>query len=317
MSLHSQQGKTKVLIGGIDIGGTTIKSILIDDDLRSCYSAERLAPRDNTPILATVAEVSHDLYQQACESGGSLMAIGIGVPEYVRDGKVVSNEVYEWAGCIEEAASNFMPGGVIVSVDSDVRCGARAEMIVGAGKGHASALYISWGTGLSSALVFANGSSWEGARGEAIALGEQSVLAKVSRGYSGNLEGFASGRGIASRYSPFTSGESKGARDVIELAQAGDNRARRIVDTAGVALGLAIAGLVAVLDPHVVILGGGLGSSESRPVQRAISTYKEALRRPNGPTIQRARLGPESGAFGAALRARQALLGAEGVKSFV
>ncbi len=281
--------------------------MLIDDELRPCYSAERLVPRDNTPILATVAEVSRDLYRQAGESHGSLVAIGIGVPEYVREGKVASNEVYEWAGCIEEAASNFISGDVIVLVDADVRCGARAEMIVGAGKGHASALYISWGTGLSSALVFSNGSSWEGARGEAIALGEQSVLAKVSRGgYSGNLEGFVSGRGIACRFGPFTSGESMGARGVIELAQAGDNRAGRIVDTAGVALGLAIAGLVAVLDPHVVILGGGLGSSESRPVQRAVSTYQSALRRPNGPTIERARLGPESGAFGAALLGRHA-----------
>lgn len=299
-----------MLFGGIDIGGTSIKAMLIDDDLRPCYSVERLVPRDNTPILATVAQVSRNLYQQASELGGSLEAIGIGVPEYVREGKVVSSEVYELAGCIEEAASNFMPGGVIVSVDADVRCGARAEMIVGAGKGHASALYISWGTGLSSALVFANGSSWEGARGEAIALGEQSVLAKDSRGYSGNLEGFASGRGIASRHAPFTSRESMGARGVIELAQAGDNRARRIVDTAGVALGLAIAGLVAVLDPHVVILGGGLGSSESRPVQRAVSAYQGALRRPNGPTIERARLGPESGALGAALLGRQTLAGA-------
>lgn len=69
------------------------------------------------------------------------------------------------------------------------------------------------------------------------------------------LEAFASGGAIARRYK-----RVNGAREVMQLAESGDQRARKIVISSATALGAALAWAVSLVDPQVVVLGGGVGA---------------------------------------------------------
>lgn len=162
-----------------------------------------------------------------------------------------------------------------VVVESDVRCGALAEWRLGAGRTYDGLFYVSLGTGVSSTLV-ADGRMVSGHRGEAIALGELSVPASVHPSWEGNLESFASGAGLAARAGDLTS--------------------------AGRALGLVLADAVALLDPPVVVIGGGLGTAAT-PLWEALRDMYlgRASRRPHPPPIVQATLGPQASLLGAAL----------------
>jgi len=220
----------------------------------------------------------------------------VGVPEFVtRQGVLSSALVIAWQ---EQPSHLFATIGPTV-VQSDVRCGALAEATLGAGQGISSMLYVSVGTGISCALVL-DGQLWAGHRGEAIALGELPVDRWVDADSTATLEGFASGCGITDRY-----GQGLGAREVLARAATGDARASDIVDSAAAALGAGLAWAVSLVDPELIVLGGGLGSSGGRWLEQVRKRY-ERLVRPGAPALNVAELGADSGVIGAALAAREA-----------
>lgn len=204
-----------------------------------------------------------------------MVGLGVGMPEYVdRSGCLTSSEVLDWTVQPAALLAEVCPG-VPVVVESDVRCGALAEWKLGAGRTYDGLFYVSLGTGLSSTLV-ADGRLVAGHRGEAIALGELSVPASVHPSYEGNLESFASGAGLAARSGDLTS--------------------------AGQALGLVLADAVALLDPPIVVIGGGLGTAATPLWEALRDMYAgRTSRRPHTPPIIQATLGPQASLLGAAL----------------
>jgi glucokinase len=159
-------------------------------------------------------------------------------------------------------------------------------------------LYVSWGTGLSSTLV-ADGRCLAGHRGEALALGEWSAGGTT-------LERFASGRGVAERWARRTGG-SETCRDVDRLAADGDATAGEIIESAAASVAAALAALVQVLDPRVVVLGGGVGSSGGSLPRRVAEWTPALLHRPAPPRVEPARAGADAGLVGAAVVAWRAL----------
>lgn len=292
--------------------------------MRPCPSGA--AGRD--PGLAATLALGRELVGDAREHGVAVAAIGAGLPEYVgADGRVRSHEVLAWDEQPAALLRSLVPGARCV-VDADVRCGALAEACLGAGRGYASVLYVSVGTGLSSALVL-DGLPLRGTRGEAIALGELDAPDGAGR-----LEPRCSGGGIAQRYAARTGcllrsagevapdveaplggarevgGRLDGAREVEARARGGDSVAAAVLEDAGRALGLALGAIVGLLDPGVVVLGGGLGSAPGTAFGSALATaYRaRASERPDPPPLATASLGARSGVIGAALAA---LLGDE------
>src|SRR5690606_13176840 len=166
--------------------------------------------------------------------------------------------------------------------------------------GGADFFYVSLGSGLSSVQV-SGGALRYGRRGEAIGLGEFVVPSDIDDDWRGSLEDYASGSGVAGRYARATGSEvPDGTRSVAARAAAGDDVARLILDTAGRAIGAALAQVVAVLDPHAVILGGGLGTAETelQAALRAELDWRTA-RRPDPPRLSVSELGPAAGLHGA------------------
>lgn len=285
---------------GVDVGGTKVRAALVDDAGTILTSTECATGTDGgaDPGLRISHDTAHRVAQQAVSDGYAILGVGIGVPEYVRGNALHSDLVIAWTVQPSELFSDIAP----VTVESDVRCGALAESRIGAGLGHDSMLYVSVGTGISCALVMA-GSVWAGHRGEAIALGELPVDRGLESGGMSTVEEFASGAAIARRYARLTGQRVDGAREVISRAQGQDGRAQAIVSSSAHALGSAIAWAVDIVDPALVVLGGGLGASGGSWLDQVRTRYL-TLSRPNAPAIVPAALGADSGVIGAALAAR-------------
>lgn len=293
----------------LDVGGTTIRSGLVAAGGAVLHTAERPTVRDGRrdPELAHTAAAAREMLRAARKRGIEVTGIGAGFPEFVdAAGQLTSREVLEHTTQPAELLAALVPG-LPVAVESDVRCAALAEARLGAGRGLGSLLYVSLGTGLSTAFV-RDGQVWRGHRGEAIALGVLEVPASVDAAFSAGpyghpptLEEYASGAGIAARYARATAEEVTETREVVRRAAAGDRTAERLLVEAGRALGTALSWAVALLDPEAVVVGGGLGVSEGLLHDALRSAYAAAARRPWPPPLRRAGMGGASGLLGAAL----------------
>lgn len=119
-------------------------------------------------------------------------------------------------------------------------------------------------------------------------------------------ETVASASAIARRYSLLTGAQARGAKEVLELAAAGDSAAARVWSEAVDALAISIARLIPVIAPEVIVIGGGLSQAGRvllEPLERAVRNLTVPL---PVPAIVQAALGENAGVVGAALLARQA-----------
>lgn len=289
---------------GIDIGGTKVLGVTLDANAKVLDRERASSLKDGRrdPGLNISLGVAERLRLRAEERGDVLLSVGIGVPEYVNEaGLLTSRLVMEWDVQVLDLFGHLGR----VEVESDVRCAAIAESILGAGRSLTSFLYVSIGTGISSCLVL-DGQPWRGTRGEAIAFGELVVARSKNGGVGVTLEEFASGAGMCLRYSEATCRGVLGAEELMALAEAGDAEAQDILATSLHALGAALTAAVDLLDPSALIVGGGLGTSGGFWWDQLSAEYRAGTaKRPGAPPLLESALGSDAGAIGAALHVKK------------
>jgi len=289
---------------GIDIGGTKVLGVTLDANAKILDRERASSLKDGRrdPGLNISLGVAERLRLRAEERGDVLLSVGIGVPEYVDEaGLLTSRLVMEWDVQVLDLFGHLGR----VEVESDVRCAAIAESILGAGQSLTSFLYVTIGTGISSCLVL-DGEPWRGTRGEAIAFGELVVARPKDGGVGVTLEECASGAGMCSRYIAATGRGVLGAEELMALAEAGDADAQDILTTSLHALGAALTAAVDLLDPAALILGGGLGTSGGSWWDQLSEEYRAGtVKRPGAPPLLESALGSDAGAIGAALHAKK------------
>ena len=293
---------------GIDIGGTKIAAGIVNLETGAVSHPETrpTAPeRGGEAVLEDCRELVEELgaWGTQHEPDFDVAGIGIGVPELVdRAGRVRSAFQFDW---MHLALPRELAGLGPVAIASDVRAAALAEATFGAAQGAESALYLSVGTGISSCLLL-DGQPYVGAHGNALVMGTgPTVVIDPATGNSVShvLEEVASGPALARRYRLAARREVSGAEEVLDLASGGDLRAIAVVSSAALALGNAIGHLVNVLDPEIVIIGGGLGLAGGRfrdATERAMRTTIWSDDSRHMPLVS-SRLGTEAGLIGAAL----------------
>lgn len=278
------------LVAALDVGGTKVAGALLDGT-GICHRVRRSTagpPGAADPGSHAVRAVADEL---ASRAAAPVLAVGTGWCEYVLDGQLTSNEVLAWS----RQPASWLPevfGVVPVVVESDVRCGLLAEVELGAARGRRSAAFVSWGTGISSALLI-EGRLWPGSGGRAIALGEL----PAAGGH--RLESYASGAAMAARWTA-CAGPTVGPGRVLDAATDGHPGALLIADTAGAALAEAIVALVHLVDPGLVVVGGGLGASDTVARRSLVTRWRE-LGRPA--ELVCSALGADGPLLGAALAA--------------
>ncbi|KAB1913199.1 ROK family protein [Micromonospora sp. AMSO31t] len=248
-------------IVGIDIGGTKTAAALVDPGGQVRERREAPTPARSGPeaVLDAAARLAADLL------GATTGPVGVGTAGTVDPTtggiRYATDSLPGWTGTPVAAALAARLGRP-VRVTNDVTAAALGECWAGAARGHAHVLLVAVGTGLGGAVI-RHGRVETGARGAAGEVGHLPAPGaerlRCGCGRHGHLEAIASGSGLAAAYAIETGTRVTG-RTVADRAAAGDGVARRVVDRAGAALGAALAGLVALLDPDAVLVAGGAGA---------------------------------------------------------
>jgi len=246
---------------GVDVGGTKIAAGLVELEAgRLIDRAEFPTPRgkDARAIITTIAEAARQMEAASVRAGIRPTGLGIGLPELVRlDGTPASQWIADWRGVdLPRTLARFAP----VRVESDVRLAALAELLYGHGRELASFIFVSVGTGLSCA-VCRDGLIERGAHGFAIHFASSDLVsfaAGTGQRTTFNLEAFASGLGMSEAYTVRT-GRTATARMMVEGEAGPEGEA--LLDEATTALASSIGQMINLIDPHGVVIGGGLGAA--------------------------------------------------------
>jgi glucokinase len=305
---------------GLDVGGTKMAGAVVTH-LGAVMTHETLPTQSERGPRAVVDDafrLVERLMRQAVVQARRPAAIGIGVCELVDlEGNIVSDQTIAWRGWpIRDEFRALAP----TFIEADSRAAALAEARFGAGKLFPTFLYVTIGTGIGSSLVI-DGKPYCGARGSAGTLASgpiSSLCSECGKLSQSVLEDTASGTAIAARYAKLTENRETinqsdsrfRAEDINAAADHGDAIARHVLETAGRCVGSLISLMVNMLDPHAVVIGGGLGTATGIYWESLQSTAREQIWSDTNRDlpIVRGALGPLAGAIGAATYALERLL---------
>lgn len=258
----------------VDVGGTKSAVGLVDrwGQLQAVTAVPTPGREGRDRVLGTIADLIGAAAVAAEAGGQRVLGVGIGTAGTVdvQRGCIVAatDDLAGWAGTDVIGGVRHLvtwTADVPVSVLNDVSAHALGEWWTGAGAGCSSGLLAAVGTGIGGAVI-AGARLWPGANGIAGRLGHVAAPEAAGRrcpcGCVGHLEAVAAGPAIARRYQE-EAGIEPGVdtRAVVARAEAGDPTAQQVLAAAAGALGRALAGLVAVFDPELVVVGGGMAGA--------------------------------------------------------
>jgi glucokinase len=297
---------------GLDIGGTkTAAGVVLwpSGEILRRTVVPTMPARGGEAVLKDTLDLARQLHDWARLEGIEVAGIGAGVAELVDcEGNVTSSCTIHWRDLpVQQRLSEIAPA----QVESDVRAAARAEAIFGAGRGHRHFVYVTVGTGISCCLV-QDGHPLRGAKGNALTMASSPLSTACTHcgvKLRPVLEEFASGPAIARRFAQARaeagnkeqSTEAATSEDVFRAASQGDKAAAKILTSAGEALGVSTAFLVNVLDPEIIVVGGGLGMAGGLYWDAFQQACREHIFADNsrGLPIVSAKLGTDAGLVGA------------------
>jgi glucokinase len=309
--------------GGIDLGGTKIQTVVVDDGRTVLGSARRPTPTSGGPqdVADAMAIALRNAAKAAEIEPARLDGIGVGSPGTIADGAVTSaRNLPDWEGTFPLAKKLKAALGPDVRVGNDVQVATEAELKLGAGRPYDSLLGVFWGTGVGGGLIL-EGRSWTG-RGGAGEIGHMVVEidgARCTCGRRGCMEAYA-GRAAMELHARKLHEEKGHKTDLFKLMREHererltsgiwaraldrhDKLATEIIDRAVRALGAGIASAVNLLDVEAVIIGGGLGVRLGDPYAKRIAKemHPHLFADTRPPDVHVAALGDLGGAIGAAL----------------
>jgi len=310
--------------GGIDLGGTKIQAVVVDEQHVVHGQARSPTPTTGGPadVAAAIVAVMRDAASAAGIAPDQLSHVGVGSPGTVdaSQGTVSSaRNLPGWTGSYPLAKQLRKALGAPVALGNDVQVATDAEAALGAGRGYGSMLGVFWGTGVGGGLVL-DGKPWLG-RGGAGEIGH--VVVKVDGaqcpcGRRGCMEAYAgrnaleaTARELHDKGEPtelFKIARKRGRERLTSgiwaaALERGDPLATKLIDRAVEMLGAGVASVDNVLDAEVIILGGGLGVRLGQPfanrIAEAMQPHLFFSDRP--PPVLVAALGDLGGAIGASL----------------
>jgi glucokinase len=304
------------LVIGVDVGGTTIKAALLDSEGLEYGRSERPTPRHLGPdaVVATTIDIIAELRARVPEAG-RVGAVGLVVPGVVdpQQGIAVYAANIGWRQLhLRQIVAEAV--GLPVVLDHDVRAAGLAELELGAGRGLQDVLYVALGTGVAAAVI-TRGEVVAGATDRAGELGHLPVFPDgepCACGQRGCTETYASAAALSRRYTAASGTSDVPAHDVISRAAAGDALADAIFNDAITALGRALVHYVLLMDPELILIGGGMSASGAALLHPLTREVQAGLAWRPAPTILIGQFAGDAGRRGAALLAWRALHASSG-----
>ncbi len=308
---------------GVDVGGTNIEVGVVDDD-HHVLDRRKVNTPDTGPeaVADAITELIEDL-------DATPVAVGVGIPGGVHDGIIIHvPNLDNWTDDVDLGAMLRDRLVVPVSLANDADVGLLGEWVAGAAKGRNHVLGIWIGTGIGGAMIL-DGRPYRGSQGVAGEVGHLIVRADGALchcGRRGCVEAYAGRRTMADAIRRMTEGDRE--TDLFEI-QEDEGKSRptskvwkraldeddavvtEMFDAAIETLGIGVGSIVNLLDPELVVIGGGipekLGQTLADRIHAAAMPW---MLHPN-PDLRFdvAQLGDDSGVIGAASIARAAVIG--------
>lgn len=309
---------------GIDIGGTSIKFGLFDPDGKILYREQRpsLVEKGATPLMHLIGNIGERLLYFAADEELNVQYLGVGSPGAIDFSKGVvsgpSPNIPGWQGM--EIGPNLSERlNIPVFVDNDANAMALAEARFGAAAGSGSVVCVTVGTGIGGGLII-RGKVWRGAHSSGAEIGHMPINfdgPKCACGQRGCIEAYCSSSAIMERtrralkdgltpaFKAVLDGDigNLTIKKIFAALAKDDQVAAEVIDETGRYLGIGLAGVVNLLNPETIVIGGGIAeggggfidSVTAEIKQRAFSSAVEKLR------VVKASLGNNAGFIGAGL----------------
>jgi glucokinase len=262
------------MFAGIDIGGTNIKYGIINHDGEIVF-------RDSIPTEPQkgpehMIQSLHAIIDRLTNTHPDIQSVGIGFPSVVnpKDGCIYHPPNLPGWGIVPLRQILQSKNSVPIAIDNDANVAALAESTLGAGKDCSHFLYVTLGTGIGGGIII-NHALYAGEKGGAGEIGHIIIKSDEIPGdelpyRTGTLEHHLGRYGlirmaleIARDYpdSMLHSFVPLDVEDISLSAEKGDEAAILCMKKAGTLLGLGLASILAILDMHVIVIGGGISQS--------------------------------------------------------
>lgn len=307
------------LIAAIDLGGTKIYTVLADAQGRilAFTREETKANRGPDAIIRQMASTVHTVFSKAGQSTSRLSGVGVcaaGFFDWQKKLLIHSPNLPGWDMVpLEKELEQQL--GVPVIAENDANAQALGEARLGAGRGAQDQIFITVSTGIGAGLIV-DGSIYRGSKGFAGEVGHMVVKSDgpvCGCGRRGCLETVSSGTAIAraalnavndgkkTLLSATLISEGKlAAPHIFQAAQLGDTVAKEILAEATHYLGIGLVNLVNLLNPEIIIVGGGVAEAGEvflNPLRELI-THNAIPPSAATVTLKKAELGVEAGVTG-------------------
>jgi len=317
---------------GVDLGGTKILAGVVSADGNVTGVSKRATrpERGADVVIGRIVKTVHDAVKAADAQMSGIAAVGVGAPGPLDPDQGIVWSTPNMVGWENVPLAKLLRKelGAPVFIGNDVDMGTLGEYALGAGRGARDVIGIFVGTGIGGGLVL-DGKLRQGWRKAAGEIGHMVVLADgpvCGCGNRGCVEALASRTAIerdiwaginAGRASLVPEIMQRSKRDrltsgvLAEAFQSGDTLVTEVVGRAQFYLGILVASVVNLIDPEVVIFGGGvveaMGESFLEPIRRVAYQYFINKRNAKSVKIVPAELGDNAALLGAAVLARRRL----------
>ena len=287
---------------GIDLGGTKIEGIVLDENGKEL--ARKRVPTQQEKGYQAILDNIQRLYETLRDStGGKPHTLGLGTPGAlsVRTSLLKnSNAVCMNGKPMKQDLERMLSRAI--AIQNDANCFAMAEALYGAGRGKDMVFGVIMGTGCGGGIVF-KGQVWTGLQAIGGEWGHMSIDPQGPVCYCGTrgcVETFISGGGLEKRFTE-RFGRKRLLKDSVADYRAGNPDATELMQTFFANFGRAVANLINILDPDVVVLGGGVSNIDELYThgvdQVAKCVFSDSLETP----IVKHAIGDSAGVIGAAL----------------
>ena len=299
---------------GVDIGGTTIKMGFFETDgkLLDKWEIKTNTANGGAEILSDIAKGIDNKLAQEGISKDDVQGVGVGVPGPVRDGGIVNRCVNLGWGIVNVAEELGALTGLTVKVGNDANVAGLGEAWQGGAKGCKNAVMVTLGTGVGGGVIV-DGKIVAGFHGAGGEIGHITVnpdeIEACNCGQYGCLEQYTSATGIVRmakrklaktddattlrKFEPLT------AKDIFDEAKAGDEVAKELVNELGLILGSALSNLAVVVNPEVIVIGGGVSKAGAILIDTVAEHFREnAFYALKDTRFELATLGNDAGIYG-------------------
>jgi fructokinase len=294
---------------GIDLGGTKIHAVVLDASGQVCWEARRPTPRDDYD--ATLDALADVVGTARAALGGSPVSVGIGGPGTLTAEGLLKNANSTWLNGRPIERDLAARLGQPVRYANDANCLALSEATDGAGAGARVVFAVILGTGTGAGIAV-DGKVLVGPNGVAGEWGHNPLpwldpaedpVFDCYCGRQGCNETLLSGTGLAREHAWRHGGELRG-EEIVERAAAGNAACQATLVRHARRLAQGLAAVINLLDPDVIVLGGGLSRLphlyEQVPAQWGRWVFSGGVADPVRTRLVPARHGDASGVRGAA-----------------